>query len=281
MNRPIISHFQAKEILLAMQRKEERVEVSLDLGLTTTPLLLTKNSVKFPDGRELSIKQLKKMQKNEQKCYFVQENDIRPINVFSEKTGWMRTLYPTKSAPTTLVSGFLMHRIKDTNPLEDTKTKVAALGKIQGGEILDTCFGLGYTALELAKNGKVVSVELDPGAIELAKINPYSSPLFLNPEIEVIVGDIREVIKNFSDNQFSYILHDPPSFRIADELYDAFFYEELYRVLKNGGVVFHYIGDPESPLGMRVTRGVIERLKDVGFFRIEQKKEAFGVVAIK
>jgi predicted methyltransferase len=253
----------------------------LDLGLTTTPLLLTKNEVQFPDGQKLNLKQLKKIQKNEQKCYFVGDNDIQPVNVFSEQTGWMRTLYPTKSAPTTLVSGFLMHRIKNTNPLEDTEGKVAALGTIQGGEILDTCFGLGYTAMELAKSGKVTTVEIDPGALEIAQINPYSSPLFLNPEIEVIVGDIREVVKDFSDDQFSYILHDPPSFRIADELYDSVFYEDLYRVLKNKGVLFHYIGDPESPLGMRVTRGVIERLKDVGFFRIEQKKEVFGVVAIK
>lgn len=281
MKRPIISHFQAKQILQAMQQKVERVEVSLDLGLTSTPLLLTKNGVQFPDGQELNIKQLKKIQKNEQKCYFVENNDIAPINVFSEQTGWMRTLYPTKSAPTTLVSGFLMHRIKDTDPLEDTEGKVAALGKISGGEILDTCFGLGYTAIELAKKGTVTTVEVDPGAVELAKLNPYSSSLFSDSNIEVIVGDIREVIKEFKDTQFKFILHDPPSFRIADELYEISFYEELYRVLKHGGVLFHYIGDPDSPLGGRVTRIVIERLREVGFMRIDQKKTAFGVVAYK
>ena len=281
MNKPIISHFQVKEILKGFQEKKDRVEVSLDLGLTTAPLLLANNEVVFPDGQKLNLKQLKKIQKNEQKCYFVVDNDIQPVNVFSEQTGWMRTLYPTKSAPTTLVSGFLMHRIKNIDPLTDTKKKVGVLGNIHGGEILDTCFGLGYTAIELAKSGKVTTVEIDPGAIELARLNPYSSPLFSNSQIEIILGDIREVIKSFSDNQFSSVLHDPPSFRIADELYSLDFYKELYRILKNGGVLFHYIGDPESPLGMRVTKGVIERLKEVGFFHIEQKKEAFGVVAVK
>jgi len=277
----IISHFQAKEILVAMQAKKGGMRVSLDLGLTTTPLLLTKNDVTFPDGQKLTVKQLQRTLRHENKCYFVVDNDLEAINIYSETTDWMRTLYPTKTAPTTLVSGFLMHRIKNTDPLTDTKGKVAALGKIQHGIILDTSFGIGYTAMELAKVGKVISVDIDPAALELSKINPWSSPLFSNKNIEVRVGDIEEVVDTFSEGQFSHILHDPPTFKLAGELYSLAFYDKLYRILKSGGVLFHYIGDPNSELGFGVTKGVVERLKKAGFRNIERKENAFGVICVK
>ncbi len=281
MNKPIISHFQAREILNAILQKKGQANVTLDLGLTTTSLPLTKNEVIFPDEQKLTVKQLQKTLKHENKCYFVIDNSLSPINIFSETTGWMRTLYPTKSVPTTLVSGFLMHRIKNTDPLTDTIEKVAALGRIKDGVILDTSTGLGYTAIELGKVGKVITVELDPAAIELAKLNPYSTPLFESPNIEIKLGDIENVIADFPDNQFTHILHDPPTFKLAGELYSGEFYRKLYRVLKSGGILFHYIGDPNSELGDTVTKGVVHRLKEAGFRGVEHKKSAFGVTAIK
>ena len=282
ISKPILSHFQARGILLAMQKKEGRVEVSLDLGLTSTPLLVDARGAILPDGQRVSFKQLKKMMKNPQKCYFVVDNDLVPINFYSETTGWMRTLYPTKTVPTTLVSGYLMHRVKNTDPMADTKEKIKTLGPLHnGGRYLDTSFGIGYTAIELGKFGKVTTVDIDPGAIEIAKLNPWSSPLFSNPNIEIVIGDIKEVIDQFADGEFSHILHDPPSFQLADELYSLDFYRKLFRVLRDNGVLFHYIGDPNSKLGSTVTRGVVERLKTAGFLKIEHKKEAFGVIATK
>ncbi len=282
MSKPILSHFQAKEILRGMQEKKDRVVVSLDLGVTSTPLLVDARGVTFPDGHKITFKQLKKIMKNPQKCYFFEDGELIPINYYSETTGWMRTLYPTKTVPTTLVSGYLMHRVKNTDPLADTKEKIKALGSLHsGGRYLDTSFGIGYTAIELGKFGKVTTVDIDPGAMEIAKLNPWSSPLFSNPNIEIVVGDIREVVDTFSEGEFSHILHDPPSFQLADELYSLEFYKKLFRVLKSDGLLFHYVGDPNSKLGSTVTRGVIERLKTAGFGKIEHKKEAFGVLAAK
>jgi predicted methyltransferase len=68
---------------------------------------------------------------------------------------------------------------------------------------------------------------------------------------------------------------------LAGELYGLGFYQELYRVLKRGGRLFHYIGDPESHSGAKVTRGVMDRLQRAGFGRVERRPAAFGVVAFK
>ena len=45
--------------------------------------------------------------------------------------------------------------------------------------------------------------------------------------------------------------------------------------------MFHYIGDPKSNLGARVTKGVVKRLKESGFTKVIQKPGEFGVVAFK
>ena len=80
---------------------------------------------------------------------------------------------------------------------------------------------------------------------------------------------------------FGAVLHDPPSMSLAGDLYSGVFYRELYRVLKFGGRLFHYIGDPRSAFGSGVTRGVIRRLGEAGFVKIELKPRAYGLTARK
>jgi predicted methyltransferase len=89
------------------------------------------------------------------------------------------------------------------------------------------------------------------------------------------------VIETLEDGRFHRIIHDPPTFSLAGHLYSGDFYAEMYRVLKPGGKVFHYIGDPESKSGRRITAGVIRRLELVGFAHVKQAPRAFGVVAYK
>jgi predicted methyltransferase len=80
---------------------------------------------------------------------------------------------------------------------------------------------------------------------------------------------------------FMRIFHDPPAFRIAGELYSGEFYQHLYRVVKPGGRVFHYIGDLDSTTGRVVAKGAVKRLQEAGFTMIARKQEAFGLVAYK
>jgi predicted methyltransferase len=68
------------------------------------------------------------------------------------------------------------------------------------------------------------------------------------------------------DASVDAILHDPPRFGIAGELYSQAFYLELARVLRRRGPLFHYTGAPNAlSSGRDVPREVARRLRDAGF----------------
>jgi predicted methyltransferase len=275
----VLSHYQANQLIQA-KGKVPCVEISPDLGLTEVTVFL-KDVVVFPEGRTLSWKIIAEIASNENKCFYVENEGAAAIQEYSESFGLVYTLYPTPSAPTMLVSGIPMHRIKDTNPWQDTLTKIKVFGRVEG-HILDTTTGLGYTAIIASERAdRVTTVELDPAAQEIAKRNPWSQPLFNNPKITQVIGDSNSVIHEFGDGKFSGIVHDPPMFSLAGDLYSLDFYRQAFRVLKPRGRMFHYIGNPESVSGKRVTRGVIQRLEKAGFSRVVPKPTAFGVVVTK
>lgn len=68
------------------------------------------------------------------------------------------------------------------------------------------------------------------------------------------------------DASFDAILHDPPRFGIAGELYSQAFYDQLARVLKPRGRLFHYTGTPNQlTTGRDVPNEVAKRLRKAGF----------------
>jgi hypothetical protein len=77
------------------------------------------------------------------------------------------------------------------------------------------------------------------------------------------------------------VIHDPPTLKLAGELYSGEFYRQLHRVLARGGRLFHYIGDPQSQSGKRTTPGVMRRLQEAGFSKVAPAPHAHGVTAIR
>jgi predicted methyltransferase len=277
----VLSHLQAGQILAARKNGPSVVKTSLDLNLTESEVRLQPELVLFPTGESLDWKSLEEIRRNEIACYSVVGNTAKAIKGFSEFSGRVYGLMPTDSAPTMLISGIPMHRIKDTNPYQDTLQKIKAIAPLKG-DVLDTTTGLGYTAIEAAKTAlHVVTIEIDPTAQEIARQNPWSQDLFGNPKITQVIGDAFEEIERFEYQSFSAIIHDPPMFSLAGDLYSLAFYRQAFHVLKPRGKIFHYIGDPESRTGARVTAGVIRRLQEAGFQRVTRAPRAFGVVAYK
>lgn len=254
--------------------------VSLDLGLSTTEVLLNAAGVVFPNGQKLSWADMVTIQRDNVGCYIIAEDDaLHKIQQYSDQLDRFCSLMPTEGAPTLLIAGFIMHRIKGVDPYEDTQRKIRAIGTLRG-QVLDTSTGLGYTAIAAAQSAEhVITIELDPTVLEIARYNPWSRQLFERPNIEQRIGDSFEQVQVLEDKRFSRIIHDPPAFSLAGELYSGVFYQQLFRVLKPGGRLFHYIGDLSSKSGSGVTRGVVRRLQEAGFVRIKRRPEAFGLVA--
>jgi hypothetical protein len=180
-----------------------------------------------------------------------------------------------------LVSGIPMHRIRETDPITDSRTKIQSISPVVG-RVLDTATGLGYTAIEAAREADaVITVELDPSALNIARFNPWSRELFCNPKITQLVGDIVGIAETLEGGSFDRVIHDPPTIQLAGNLYSLKFYRQLCRLLRPKGLLFHYVGDPNSALGAKTTRGVVQRLKTAGFSCIRLAPEAFGVVAVR
>jgi predicted methyltransferase len=235
----------------------------------------------LPNEEWLSWDSLVEIGESETGCYLVEGHRANKIQQFSEFLGRAYSLMPTEGAPTLLVSGIPMHRVKGTDPHRDTLTKIRAIAPVVG-QVLDTCTGLGYTAIEAAKTAEqVVTIELDPTVLEVARLNPWSCVLFEHQRIEQVVGDAFDAIQDFDDDSFTRIIHDPPMFSLAGDLYSGEFYRHLYRVMRRKGRLFHYVGDLSSRSGRNVVKGVVRRLEEAGFSRIARKPGAFGVVAYK
>jgi predicted methyltransferase len=277
----VLSYLQARQMIEAREKGQSIAIVSTDLNLTESEIKLQEEGVLFQTGERLDWKSIEEIGSNETACYSVEKNVLKAIKGFSEFSGRVFGLMPTDSAPTMLISGIPMHRIKDTNPHQDTLNKIKAIAPIKG-DVLDTTTGLGYTAIEAAKTAShVTTIEIDPVAQEMARLNPWSRDLFDNPKITQVIGDAFDEMERFGAESFSTIIHDPPMFSLAGDLYSLAFYRQAFRVLKPSGRIFHYIGDPESKSGARVTAGVIRRLQEAGFKRVVRAPRAFGVVAYK
>jgi len=277
----VLSRYQAEPLLAARREGQATAQTSPDLGVTVVEAELSANEVNFPGGETISWATLEEIAGNETGCFEVESGMMTLIRAFSGETNRYYSLYATASAPTMLVSGIPMHRIKGTDPYRDTLEKIKAAAPVSG-DVLDTATGLGYTAIEAAKTAvRVVTVELDPAAQEVARRNPWSRALFDNPRITLRLEDSFAEIVAFPPESFTVILHDPPTMSLGGDLYSGEFYRWAFRVLRRGGRMFHYIGDPNSRTGASATKGVVRRLQEVGFSRVVPKPEAFGVTAYK
>jgi uncharacterized protein len=273
----------AAAILDAMESGAMTVDASLDLGRTTVTVALLSQTVVFPDGQTLTASQLRDIAGHAESVYAVLDDQPVKVTWFSAETNKVYTLRATSGWPALEISGILMHRIKDTDPKADAESKIAAVAPVRG-RVLETCCGLGYTALHAARTAETVTVfEIDPNVLEMVRINPYSAPLLEEgSRVDVRNEDVAEAIHHLPDDAFDIIIHDPPTLAIAGELYGDAFYGQLLRVLRPRGRLFHYTGDPGSRHRRQDLPGrVADRLAAVGFGRVRREPVALGVSARK
>jgi hypothetical protein len=280
-NQALLSHYQAEELLLDKARGLDQTGSSMDLGISVVEVALSGEGVQLNQDLVIPWDWIKTIADDQNACFALNAEGPIKVKTFSQATNRPISLFPTRQAPTLLIAGLPMHRIKDTTPNKDTQAKIQAVKPILG-KVLDTSTGLGYTAILASKTAqKVVTIELDPAVLEIARQNPWSQELFTQKNIEQLLGDSFDLIEDMEAKQFATILHDPPTLTLAGHLYSTDFYAELLRVLKPGGRLFHYVGDPASKSGSRTTNGVVQRLEQAGFSSVRRYPRAFGVTATK
>lgn len=202
----------------------------------------------------------------------------------SRYSGALIKLVPTDwGAPTFEIDGIKMLPTSKASPIDDARRKVA-LVQPQGKTVLDTCGGLGYFAACCLEAGaaRIDSFEKNEDVLWLRTLNPWSP----DPEAATSGGrlrlthaDVSQVIADIPDASVDAVLHDPPRFGIAGELYSQAFYDQLARVLRRGGRLFHYTGTPNTLTSARDVPGeVLKRLQKSGF---KAERALDGVLATK
>ena len=195
--------------------------------------------------------------------YYWTGTGFAPVSAY---LGSLIKLVPTEwGAPTFEIDGIKMLPTVRESPFEDARRKVELVG-VRQRRVLDTCGGLGYFAAWCVRLGasRVLSCEKNPLVLWLRELNPWSP----RPDaiLEVQNTGIDTHIGTLGDRTFDVILHDPPRFAIAGELYSRKFYEQLARVLRPGGTLFHYTGSPNTLTSGRDVAGeVLSRLQRSGF----------------
>jgi predicted methyltransferase len=258
MTGPLITIEVHDTLLAAAQAGKAVVECSLDLKRSTTTVEPLEGDWAWQGRRYPYLEKCR-----DRTVYHWTGTEFEPVARFGQS---LTKLVPTEWGPPTFeIDGIKMLVTSKISPWEDARRKVS-LVRPRGKVILDTCGGLGYYAawcLE-GRAEQVLSWEKNPDVLWLRSLNPWSPKA--GGALSLIQGDIALEIAAQPAASVDAILHDPPRFGIAGELYSRTFYGELARVLRRGGRLFHYTGMPHrlTP-GRHVPREVARRLDEAGF----------------
>ena len=236
---------------------------SLDLGRSRTEASLDAETWQWRGASYPYPPKLK-----ERTAYYWNGEDFAPVSRYA---GSLIKLVPTEwGAPTFEIDGIKMLPTSKESPFEDARRKVA-LVEPRGKTVLDTCGGLGYFAACCLEAGaaRIVSFEKNPDVLWLRTLDPWSpdpDAAESGGRLALSHADVSAAIAEVGDASVDAVLHDPPRFGIAGELYSQAFYDQLARVLRRGGRLFHYTGSPNRlTSGRDVPREVAKRLEKAGF----------------
>lgn len=260
---PLITRPLADALRAARDAGDESWRGSLDLGRSEDDVALAPDAWSWRGVRYPYPERLK-----DRTIHYWDGEGFVPASRYA---GALIKLVPTGWGPPTFeIDGIKMLPTAKTSPLEDARRKVA-LVQPRGRAVLDTCGGLGYFAACCLEAGAahVRSFEKNDTVLWLRTLNPWS-PDPEAPEsggrLHLAQADATRAVAGLPDASFDVALHDPPRFGIAGELYAQAFYDQLARVLRRGGRLFHYTGAPNAlTSGRDVPREVARRLDKAGF----------------
>jgi len=259
-----------REVAESLRAGAGTVECSLDLGRSQTVVEAD------AAGWQWQGRRFPHLEARERTIYRWDGTAFEPVQRY---TSSLIKLVPTDWGPPTFeIDGIKMLPTEHVSPYDDAARKVGLI-QPRGKAILDTCGGLGYFAAWCVQGGarQVTSFEKNADVIWLRGLNPWSPKA--EGALTLTHGDVEKEIAGLADGAFDAVLHDPPRFGIAGELYSQAFYDQLARVLKRKGKLFHYTGTPNKlTSGRDVPKEVMKRLQRAGF---SAALNGDGVLAVK
>ncbi|MDQ6645606.1 MAG: MnmC family methyltransferase [Pseudomonadota bacterium] len=260
---PLLTRALAQALLATRDIGTKEWSGSLDLGVSNAIAWLSEDNWQWQGQRYPYPAKLK-----DRTIYYWNDAEFAPVSRFS---GSLIKLVPTDwGAPTFEIDGIKMLPTAKTSPFEDARRKVA-LVEPNGKVLLDTCGGLGYFAACCLQAGvaRIHSFEKNADVLWLRTLNPWSpdpDAPSSGDRLHLVHADVVNAIEKIADASVDALLHDPPRFGIAGDLYSQAFYDQLARVLRRGGRLFHYTGSPNKlTSGRDVPREVEKRLQKAGF----------------
>ena len=267
---PLITRPVCESLESARRGGSAFVDCSLDLGRSMTRVVIEHDAWAW-EGRRYPYPETCK----DRTIYHWTGTTFEPV---ARYRGSLIKLVPTEWGPPTFeIDGIKMLPTAQVSPYADAAAKVAMI-EPRGKAILDTCGGLGYFAAWCLEGGavRVLSFEKNPDVVWLRTLNPWSP--VAGGALELVEGDVTERIGALPTAAFDAVLHDPPRFGIAGELYSQAFYDQLARVLKRRGRLFHYTGTPNRLTSGRDVPGeVATRLRRAGFTTEPRGDGVFGI----
>jgi uncharacterized protein len=260
---PLLVRPIAEALLAARDAGEGTWSGSLDLGISNDVATLEPDAWQWRGQRYPYPDKLK-----DRTIYYLDGDAFAPASRFA---GSLIKLVPTEwGAPTFEIDGIKMLVTSKVSPIEDARRKVA-LVEPRDKVVLDTCGGLGYFAACCLEAGvsRIDSFEKNADVLWLRTLNRWSPDPDSHTSggrLKLTHADVSKSISEIASASMDALLHDPPRFGIAGELYSQAFYDQLSRVLRRGGRMFHYTGSPNRlTSGRDVPREVAKRLEKAGF----------------
>ena len=260
---PLLTRASADALRAARDAGAAHWTGSFDLGRSTGQALLSPEHWRWQDRDYPYPERLK-----DRSIHYWDGEAFVPVSRYGRA---LYKLVPTQWGPPTFeIDGIKMLPTAKVSPFEDARSKVALVAP-GGQRVLDTCGGLGYFAAACLEAGatRIDSFEKSEDVLWLRTLNPWSpdpDPAANGGRLQLRHGDVSEHIAGLPEAGYDVLLHDPPRFGIAGELYSQVFYDQLARVLRRGGRLFHYTGSPNRlTSGRDVPREVARRLERAGF----------------
>ena len=271
MTGPLLTRKVHETLRAAVSAGASTVECSLDLDRTTALIQVDTDGWTWQGQRFPHLQTCK-----DRIVYYWDDGSFQPVARFNTA---LVKLVPTQWGPPTFeIDGIKMLPTAKVSPYADAERKVGLI-QPRGKVILDTCGGLGYFAAWCMEGraAQVRSYEINPDVIWLRSLNPWSPEA--GAGLMLTQGNVAEEIARLPAASVDAILHDPPRFGIAGDLYSQRFYDNLARVLKRNGKLFHYTGQPNRlTSGRDVPNEVARRLRNAGFVA---QLNGDGVLAMK